>query len=321
MFSKRETKRLSRELNLPEEYITAEAAAYESFIQDNPLLPEVLHDIEMVENKISDLIKKSEEAKVPYIKTRYKFNSAEVAAIYIIRNLKSDFELPPFYERALRNAEAAFAAWLEFSMLLVWKILQMAATTSVQQLIEYGNQVEKCFKHYRTRPDKKSEIYQEYESMRLKVGVLTATRTDLDRDEKVHFLKTLTCLQNDCYRMFVYGLLYDLYSDKNMRLTDTEDGVDIADSEFNPKTDALYLEEHLQEAYNLAEKTCKDASTTQDYTLVGWAIKVQYARWMNHEGLNVIPYNPEEAGKILQAAAKVDSEYVASRAKFYLEHH
>lgn len=119
--------------------------------------------------------------------------------------------------------------------------------------------------------------------------------------------------------MMAYAMLYDQYT-SNVNIITAEDGSqDFADSEFNPKTDILYLEEYLKEAYDLAQIVSKDNGYAPFVHLVCKAIEVEYARWMYAPGLKLIPHNPEEADRILQEAAKIDNDYISVHALHNLD--
>ncbi len=323
MVLEEDIKCFSKEWNLPAEYVRREIEEQDQFVKEvlNTEL-ERESDPEVVKRIMAEYVRRSEAASVPYVKNRYLYQSAVIAAMYIYAHHDNWLSgvLPDFYKTARKQAYTALMADFDFDELMVYTMLRLYRLKDVRSIIGCIKQVNryvyfaKKYSSYYISDYQQAELYCCYETVCFQASLELCNNESIDLTQKIRLFNHLTKLKTSEIRMLVYFSLFWLYV-HNCEREDDNSGCD----DINPETGNAYFEEYLAKAYTVME--CKlESLNLALYAHQQWlSIAVEYANWMTIDHQGPIPYNPVEAEKILRYAANVDIEKIASRANYFLQ--
>ena len=313
----------SKEWHLPAKYVRREIEEQDQYI--NEVLKSELEresDPVVVKRIMAEYVRRSEAASVPYVKNRYLYESALIAAMYIFAH-DDDWRsgvLPDFYKTARKQAYTALKAGVDFDELLVYTMLRLYRLKDVRSIIGCIKQVNryvyfaKKYSSYYISNYQQFELYRRYEAVCFQASLELSYDASIDLTQKIRLFKHLTKLKNREWLMRVYFMLFWLYI-YNLERDDDNTGCD----DYNPSTGNAYFEEYLLKAYTATEYKL-ECLNLGSYPHQSWLmVAVEYANCMSWDHQGLIPYNPAEAEKILRFAANVDIEHISSRAKYLLQ--
>ncbi len=311
----------SRKWNLPADQIRREIEEQDRFVCEVfDTEPERESDPEVVKRIMAGYVRRSDAASVPYVKGRYLFESALIAAMYIYAH-DDDWTsgvLPDFYEEAMEHADTALMTFGEFDELLVSNMLKLYTLKDVQEIIDCMKEVRRYVhwakKHstYYISQYRQSELYRRYEIVCMQAGVKLSFDNSIKATERIRLVKHLTKIKNNELLMRVYFILYRLY-----QRHEESEGYAI----YNFSTGNTYFEEYLEKAYTIMSMSYKlESLNFNSYSHRTWLrIAVDYASIMCLDNQGLIPYNPIEAERILKFASQVDIEDISCIAQDTLQ--
>lgn len=310
--NRKEIKRLSRELNIPVPEIRRELAEYYDFCECLKAEYAGRYDEKSVERVMSELICRSETCRVPVVRDYYLSDAALFVALYIERHHDIDLPLPAFHTRALELAESMQSKYCYEQDSIAYAILNLADLKDTDEMLKQMKLLENAgnFSDYR--------LFLYFEEMCIMVALRKYRDSETPWDEKVKIFEYLTRLHEPDLKMDVYRILYELRHDRE-HIEWTEDGKELAPSNYNPTTGNLLFEEYLVKAYRMRDYTIDTVDPDSSSGLIWVAIAVEYAKWMYLGGFGLIRRNRKKALRILRFAAGVKDEYVSQRAGFILK--
>lgn len=322
MILEKDIRYFSRKLNLPADQVRREIEEQDRFVSEVfDTEPERESDPEVVKRIMTEYVRRSEAATVPYVRCRYLYESAVIAAMYIYAH-DDDWKigiLPNFYKDALNQAHAVlsfFGDGYSFPDLLVYSMLKLYKLKDIQAIIDCMNEVnrflhraKKCSTYFISHYRKQSELYQCYERVCFLTGAFIDIEGTVSVAERIRLFRHLTKLKDSERLMRIYHKLYKLYLNNLLHPEPVSVG------NFNTSTGNPYLEEFLEKAYSVMGYKLESLNL-QSYSHRNWLrIALSYARHMCSRTNFLIPYNPSEAKKTMDFAAQIDIEDISYFAK------
>lgn len=322
MLSNKSLEYFSWKSNLPVDCVRREIEEKSRFIRETfDTERDRETDPGVVRRIMSECVRRSEAAVLPYVKNYYLFFSAVIAAMYIFAH-EDDWmngTLPEFYDDALSHAQTAWKAEGKFSQLVVFNMLKLYNLKDVQEIVDNIKEVRryvhdaKKYSNYFISEYRHEELYIRYGFTCYRAMMRICWDESVSLDEKIRLCRHLLKFKDGNTLLRVCYQLYILYF-KKFKLNRE------SDSNFNLKIGKFYFLEYLEKAYTVMGYKLENLNLRL-YSQRTWLrVAVEYSYFMMHfKNDRILPYNPAEAEKIFRFAAQTDIEDISAYGKSGLE--